>query len=274
MGFGDKLTYAVLAFYLVGACGHIWGLIVKAQRPRTWGGLITGLGFCLHAATLAFTVVSGQGQAPASGEFYMSLLSWCMLLILFILWARLKLSFLALVATPLAAILLMGSLAVTSANVKLPTFLGGLFFGLHICSLFASIALLAMACAAGTGYILLERRIKTKEKLAGAWTVLPSLDSLDHANRLAVMTGFPLYTVGLFSGFVWAGIAWKRFFSWDPKEIVAVGIWLLFAFLFHQRLALGWRGRKTAWLAIWVFGLSLASMLVINFLVKTHHSLA
>jgi ABC-type transport system involved in cytochrome c biogenesis permease subunit len=272
MEFGDQLTYAVLALYLAGTCGHIWGLIARAQRPRLVGGILSGVGFCLHGACLAFLLA--QGQALASGEFYMSLFAWSVLLILFILWARLKLSFLALVATPLAMILLMGSLAVTSANVKLPKALAGLFFGLHIGTLFLSIALLAMACAAGVGYITLEKRIKTKEKLAGAWAILPSLDSLDRANRLAVMVGFPLYTVGLFAGFVWAGITWNRFFSWDPKEIVAVGIWLLFAFLFHQRLALGWRGRKPAWLAIWVFGLCLASMLVINFMIKTHHSLA
>lgn len=36
-------------------------------------------------------------------------------------------------------------------------------------------------------------------------------------------------------------------------KITSLAVWFLFAFLFHQRLVLGWRGRKPAMLAIWVF---------------------
>ncbi len=270
----DLLHYGVIALYLAGSGGHICGLLTRKERPRIVGGVLTGLGFALQALSLCLMLAAGPALALASGEFYISLLSWCLLLVLFILWVRLKLSFLALIATPLATILLMGSRSVTTSSVQLPEALSGLFFGLHIGSLFCSIALLAMASAAGFGYLMLERRIKTKEKLKGAWAAMPSLESLDKANRTSVSVGFPLYTVGLISGFIWAGVTWGRFFSWDPKEIVAVFIWLLFAFLFHQRIALGWRGRKPAKLAIVVFALCLASILIVNFLLKTHHSFA
>ena len=270
----ELLHYGVILLYLVGSGGHICGLLTRKERPRIIGGALTGLGFALQAVSLGMMLAEGPAQALASGEFYVSLLSWCLLLVLFILWVRLKLSFLALIATPLAMIMLLGSRGITASNVQLPEALAGLFFGLHIGSLFCSIALLAMASAAGMGYLMLERRIKTKEKLKGAWAAMPSLESLDKANRLSVTIGFPLYTVGLVSGFIWAGVTWHRFFSWDPKEIVAVFIWLLFAFLFHQRIALGWRGRKPARLAIVVFALCLASILIINFLLKTHHSFA
>lgn len=272
MGFAELLPYAAAALYLVGSGGHICGIITRKERPKVAGGMVSGAGFALHGLSLGLGLAQAPALALASGEFYLSLFAWSLLLVLFILWVRLKLSFLGLIATPLALVLLLGSQAVTAARVPMPSSLAGLFFGLHIGTLFASMGLMAMACAAGAAYLKLERRIKSKEKLTGIWAALPSLDKLDAANRLAVTMGFPLYTVGLLSGFVWAGLTWHRFFSWDPKEITAVFIWLLFAYLFHQRLALGWRGRKTAWLAIWVFGLCLASMLGINFLVKTHHS--
>ena len=266
------LLYAVMALYLIGSGGHICGIITRNERPKKLGGAVSAAGFALHALSLGLQLAEAPTVALASGEFYLSLFSWSLLLILFILWIRLNLSFLGLIATPLAMLLLLGSQAVTSARVPLPSSLAGLFFGLHIGTLYVSMGLMAMACAAGIGYLKLERRIKSKEKLQGVWAALPSLDKLDAANRMAVTTGFPLYTVGMVSGFLWAGLTWTRFFSWDPKEVAAVFIWLLFAYLFHQRVALGWRGRKTAWLAIWVFGLSLASMFGINFLVKTHHS--
>jgi ABC-type transport system involved in cytochrome c biogenesis permease subunit len=85
------------------------------------------------------------------------------------------------------------------------------------------------------------------------------------------MTGFPLYTIGILSGFIWAAFTWKRMFSWDPKEVVSLIIWLVFAYLFHQRLAIGWNGRKPAKTAIWLFVVVIASMLFINFFVPTHH---
>ena len=272
MASAELIFYAVLALYLIGSGGHICGIVTRKEGPRRLGGLISGAGFALHGLSLALLVAANPAQALASGEFYLSLFSWSLLLILFILWLRLKLSFLGLIATPLAMVLLLGSQAVTAERVPLPTVLAGLFFGLHIGTLFVSMGLMAMAAAAGAAYLKLEKRIKSKEKLVGVWASLPSLEKLDTANRLAVAVGFPLYTLGLVSGFIWAGLTWQRFFSWDPKEVAAVFIWLLFAYLFHQRLALGWRGRKTSWLAIWVFGLSLASMILINFFVKTHHS--
>lgn len=272
MGSSEMLFYAVMVLYMVGSGGHICGMLTRKERPRVIGGAISGAGFALHGLSLALALVQDQATALASSSFYLSLLSFSVLLVLFILWVRLKLSFLGLIATPLALVLLLGSQAVSGERVPLPSSLAGLFFGLHIGTLFGSMGLMAMACAAGAAYLKLERRIKSKEKLTGIWAALPSLEKLDAANRLAVNVGFPLYTVGMLSGFFWAGITWKRFFSWDPKELTAVFIWLLFAYLFHQRKALGWRGRKTAWLAIWVFGLSFASMLGINFFVKTHHS--
>ena len=272
MALSEILFFAVLALYLIGSGAQICGIVTRKDAPRKLGGLLAGAGFVLHAALLWLMLSGNSAHALASGEFYLSLFSWSVLLILFTLWLKLNMSFLGLIATPLAVVLLLGSQAVTSARVPLPSTLAGLFFGLHIGALYVSIGLMAMAAAAGAAYLKLEKRIKSKEKLQGIWAALPPLDKLDTANRLTVSIGFPLYTVGLVSGFIWAGLTWKRFFSWDPKEMAAVFIWLLFAYLFHQRLALGWRGRKTAWLAIWVFGLSLASMLLINFFAKTHHS--
>jgi len=271
MAWTEYLLYAVLSLYLIGSGGHICGILTRKERPRVAGGFISAIGFALHGTTLVLQLLNDPHLAVAQGEFYLSLFSWSVLLILFILWIKLKLSFLGLIATPLAFIILLGSQTVTASRLPLPASMAGLFFGLHIVALFCSIGLMAMAAMAGAAYIRLERRIKSKEKLTGAWSTLPSLDKLDAANRICVTVGFPLYTIGLVVGFLWAALTWGRFFSFDPKEVAAVCIWLLFAYLFHQRMALGWRGRKTAWLAVWVFGLSVCSMLL-NFLVKTHHS--
>jgi len=267
----NVLFVAVVSLYLAGTVLYLAGVLWSLQSLRRASTLAAVLGFGLHTVCLGLSLREEAGTMLLRGEFYFSLLAWSLLLIFFFLWWRLRMDFLALLASPLALILFLSSQAVGGAR-QLPETLAGLFFGLHIGSLFLSISFLAMACGTGAGYLFLERKIKTKEKLTGFARALPSLSTFDRANQWAVSGGFPLYTIGLVSGFLWAKLTWQRMFSWDPKEVVAIFIWLLFAFLFHQRLFMGWRGRKTAWLAIWVFALSIVSMLVINFFMPTHHS--
>jgi len=270
----DNLLFlSVICLYLSGTVLYLLGVLWHARTLRRVSYIAAIAGFILHSACLGLSLREEAGTALLRGEFYFSLLAWSLLLIFFFLWWRLRMDFLGLLASPFALILFLSSQAVGGAR-QLPETLAGLFFGLHIGSLFLSISLLAMACGTGAGYLFLERKIKTKEKLSGFARALPSLSTFDRANQWAVTGGFPLYTIGLVSGFLWAKLTWQRIFSWDPKEVVAIFIWLLFAFLFHQRLFMGWRGRKTAWLAIWVFSLSIVSMLVINFFMPTHHSFA
>jgi ABC-type transport system involved in cytochrome c biogenesis permease subunit len=268
------LFLLVLAGYFTGATLHLLGVVAGKPGLRRTGSFLTVAGFVLHTADLALTLGSERGAALLSGEFYFSLLAWSLLLICLFLWWRLRLGMLGVLAAPLALFLFLSSQAVTAARMPLPQALSGLFFGLHIGALFLAISLLAMACGAGAAYLYLERKIKTKEKLRGFSKSLPALSTCDTVNRWAVTAGFPLYTVGLLSGFIWAKLTWNKIFSYDPKEITAIGVWLFFAFLFHQRVFLGWRGRKTARMAIWIFGLTLVSLLIINFFMPTHHSFA
>jgi ABC-type uncharacterized transport system permease subunit len=179
---------------------------------------------------------SGRGgDTLLSGEFYFSLLAWSLLVIFLFLWWRLRLELLGLLAAPLALFLFLSSQAVTATRMPLPKALGGLFFGLHIGALFLAISLLAMACGAGAAYLYLERKIKTKEKLAGFAKALPSLSACDTVNRWAVAAGFPLYTVGLLSGFIWPSSPGTPHFFLRSQRDHCHWRMAFFAFLFHQR---------------------------------------
>ena len=81
-----------------------------------------------------------------------------------------------------------------------------------------------------------------------------SLDLLDEINYKAVSLGYPLFTVGaLFAGAIWAEQAWGQFWSWDPKEVGALIIWLFYTGFLHARKQRNWRGSRAAILSI--FGL-------------------
>lgn len=268
----DQLTIAVPVLYFIGAVAYLSGVIARRDNVRRLAMGCTLAGFGLHTLIIAANLLGAGTSGLQHGAFYIRLLAWSLVCIYLVVGWRLRLQFLALTASPLALVLYSWSLTVNAPNLPVPPILSTLWFGMHIGSLFLSISLLGLAFGAGAAYLYLERKIKTKTKLAGWNQDLPSLSSFDKANHFAVTWGFPLYTLGMLSGFIWAKPVFKQVFSWDPKEVATIFIWFLFAYLFHQRVIIGWRGRKPAKLAIWVFALTLISLVGINFFLPTHHS--
>ncbi|MBU0507786.1 cytochrome c biogenesis protein CcsA [bacterium] len=83
---------------------------------------------------------------------------------------------------------------------------------------------------------------------------------LDEVNYRAVTLGYPLYTLGaLFAGAIWAEKAWGAFWSWDPKEVGALIIWLFYSAFLHARYQRGWSGTRTAVLSLIGFAMMMLS---------------
>ncbi|MEM9536149.1 MAG: c-type cytochrome biogenesis protein CcsB [Cyanobacteria bacterium P01_A01_bin.3] len=74
-------------------------------------------------------------------------------------------------------------------------------------------------------------------------------DTLDNVSYRLIGLGFPLLTIGIIAGAVWANEAWGTYWSWDPKETWALITWLVFAAYLHTRITKGWQGRRPAILA-------------------------
>ena len=272
MSFASVVELSIALLYLGGGLLYLAGVIGQKAGVRRVALAATVLGFVLHTVDLAAALLLPGHASLIMGRFYVSLLAWSLLLLyLFMAW-RLKLQFLTLTAAPLALVLFLSSFPLTGVRIAIPPELSLLWFGMHIASIFISIGLLALAFGAGLAHLFLEKKIKAKARLLGWTNQMPSLTAFDRVNHVAALVGFPLYTLGMLSGFLWAKLTWDQVFSWDPKELATLFIWFVFAVLFHQRLVLGWKGRKPAKMAIWVFLFTLVSLLGINFFVPTHHS--
>ncbi len=84
---------------------------------------------------------------------------------------------------------------------------------------------------------------------------------LDEVNYRSVALGYPLYTLGaLFAGAIWAESAWGAFWSWDPKEVGALIIWLFYSAFLHARYQRGWSGPRTAVLSLIGFAMMMLSL--------------
>lgn len=98
------------------------------------------------------------------------------------------------------------------------------------------------------------------------------LVALDNWSYKAISLGFPLLTVGIIAGAVWANEAWGSYWSWDPKETWALITWLVFASYLHIRLIKGWSGTGPAILASIGFFFIWVCYLGVNFLGQGLHS--
>lgn len=98
------------------------------------------------------------------------------------------------------------------------------------------------------------------------------INQLDNYSYRIISFGFPILTIGILSGAVWANEAWGSYWNWDPKETWALITWLIFATYLHTRLIKGWRMEQSAIIAssgsfiIWICYLG------VNLLGKGLHS--
>ena len=97
-------------------------------------------------------------------------------------------------------------------------------------------------------------------------------DTLDNISYRMIGLGFPLLTIGIIAGGVWANEAWGSYWSWDPKETWALITWLVFAAYLHARITRGWQGRRPAILAASGFMVVWICYLGVNLLGKGLHS--
>ena len=97
-------------------------------------------------------------------------------------------------------------------------------------------------------------------------------ETLDNVSYRTIGLGFPLLTIGVIAGAVWANEAWGSYWSWDPKETWALIVWLVFAAYLHARIVRGWQGRRPAILAATGFVVVWVCYLGVNLLGKGLHS--
>nr|YP_009367913.1 heme attachment to plastid cytochrome c [Hazenia capsulata]ARK14827.1 heme attachment to plastid cytochrome c [Hazenia capsulata] len=95
---------------------------------------------------------------------------------------------------------------------------------------------------------------------------------LDNLSYRIIGFGFPLLTIGILSGAVWANQTWGSYWSWDPKETWALITWLVFAIYLHARISYGWIGKQSALIASFGFIIIWICYLGVNLLGKGLHS--
>jgi ABC-type transport system involved in cytochrome c biogenesis permease subunit len=251
-----------------------------AWRDPRVGRLATGM---LGAGVLAHTFLIGMqtveaGHAPLVGtSAAISAFVWLLgLSYLYVELTSDERSMGAFVAVMLVALDVIAAL--DPGISPRPAVLSSPLFTIHVVSLLFAYASFALACVLGVTYVLLFTEIKAKH-LGYFYARLPSLQALDVMNGRAVTVGWVFLTIGVAIGGIWAAQVHgspdpraQAMSLADPKILVAMLCWAVYSFALFARKAIGWSGRRAAWLSAIAFAIVLLNFVPVGyFLTKSHN---
>ncbi len=226
---------------------------------------LTILGWVLHVGGDVLRGVAAH-RVPWANMFEFSLTASAIIVGVFIfvqIWQPLK--FLGAYITGFVLIVLgFGTVGFYVDVVPLPPALQSYWLVIHV--FVATLGTAFFAVGAGLSVVQL---IQTRREHGG----LPSLkfmqtfpDSvkLENLAYRVVVVGFVFWTFTLMAGAIWAEHAWGRYWGWDTKEVWTFIIWTIFAGYIHARATRGWRGSRSAWLALIGFGAVMFNFTVVN----------
>jgi cytochrome c-type biogenesis protein CcsB len=152
---------------------------------------------------------------------------------------------------------------------------------MHVSIMILSYAALLFGSLFSLIFLLLPTSLKFQTEAVSGSSILTSDtglklstfgETIDNYSYRILGLGFPLLTMGILSGAVWANEAWGSYWSWDPKETWALITWLVFAIYLHTRLTRGWTGTKPAIIASCGFVTVWVCYLGVNILGSGLHS--
>lgn len=257
--------------YLSGTVGYLIYLFRDRELLHRISWTILLVGVLFHGVALGMRTADTGHLPAATIQEALSLFAWVFVVTYLILQIRLQLRILGSFVSPLAVVFMLSSWLLPSQIMLKSEFLKRGWVIVHVASLFLAITLFALAFSVGVMYLLQERHIK-KKNFGFLYERLPSLERLDSIAHYCLMSGFPLMTAGLIIGFANAAVVWHSPWNWDPKEILSLVTWIIYAVLVHERLAVGWRGRRAAWLSILGFSAILLTFVGASLLLSGHHS--
>jgi len=265
------LFKAAIAVYFVSTLGYVTSLVVRrvvVAKVSTW---ILTLAFAIHAASLAVCYVE-TGHSPAiEVHDTISFFAWVMTGIYLLFQLITKTRVLGAFVSPVVFVIMVAASTGAGTPVSISPALQGGLVAVHVILSVAGEALFVVASAAGAMYLIQDGFLK-KRRAMGYSSFLPSLRDMDRINHICLLWGFPLLTLGILAGSVWARTVWGSHWQWDPKQIWALIAWLSYAILLHQRLAIGWKGRKAALYSVMAFVILLASLAVFMGFFPSAHS--
>jgi cytochrome c-type biogenesis protein CcsB len=269
----ERLGFEIaLGAYLISSILFILYLSSKKRRLVDMGFTLIGFGFSFQTLAL-ITRWFYAGHPPWVNTYeVMSFFAWTIVGAYLILNIRTDYKSIGTLVAPLAfATLGFASLQPSNPTPLIPA-LQSVWLFIHVPIVVVSYCALFIAFVASILFLFKDKQLNERHPLGD--TRLPrdgsanatraisqeptsvldklSLNQLDDLAYRSVAVGFPLLTIGIITGAIWAEAAWGSYWSWDPKETWSLITWFVFLIYLHAKTQ-NWNSSLAAYIATFGF---------------------
>ncbi|MCL2722806.1 MAG: cytochrome c biogenesis protein CcsA [Polyangiaceae bacterium] len=256
----NVLFVATIAVYVVASILFLRFLVRGKGDVGTLGPRLIGLAAMLHAAHICVASLIAK-VCPVQGiHFSMSVASMLMCAAYLVARRRLRIDVAGAFIAPLALTSLMASRFV-GGGAEPGERIKSVILPFHVTLNLLGVALFSLAFTAASLYLVQERLVKRKQ-IDGVSRRLPPLDALDRAEHRFLLASFPLLTIGIVSGSIWARRVEMGATTDVLRAVFGYVAWLFIAGVLFLRSVAGWRGRRAAYGTIAGFGFAVLVLVV------------
>ena len=263
------LLRVALALYSVGLLHSIVTVLNKKYTLFRAGLVAVVAGFLCQTASIILRAVELRYMPLTQHSEAFSLFAALAALGFMIAYWRYRIASLSVFVFPLIFIVTFIANVAYDPSDVIPAALQSNWIYVHTPLIFLGYAALFISFAGAAMYLVQARELKSKHHTIFYYR-LPSLEICDDLSYRSLAIGFPLITLGIISGALWAQDAWGTVWGGDLKILLSLFTWFIYLLLIHYRFIAGWQGKKAAYLAIAGFISVMVSFLGANYFGGLH----
>jgi cytochrome c-type biogenesis protein CcsB len=238
---------------------------------------LTGLGALAHVGTLVSRGIAA-GRVPW-GNMYEFVLTVCLVGVvswLVLLSRRPMARHLGLYVTLVLVVLLgfAGMRLYTKAAPLVPA-LNSYWLKIHVTAAATASGILLVGFLAAALFLLRTGYDNGRRRFPFTLAErLPAAEGLERLTFRIHAFAFPIWTLAIICGAIWAESAWGRYWGWDPKETWSFIAWVVYAGYLHARATPSVKRVWATWLAVLGWLTMMVNLYGVNLVISGLHSYA
>jgi ABC-type transport system involved in cytochrome c biogenesis permease subunit len=253
------LFWPALAGYVEAALAYLGDVLRpgRAARFAVWG---VRIGWLAQTALLGVQAARAEGFPWTTWAGSLNLFVWLVVGSYLVWGCRSHFRLLGLAVMPIVVALFALAWAAGGAGAHRRSELGDVFLAFHVGLVLAAFAGFTLAAGLAGLYLWQERRLKRRSPGLLRQRA-PSQEALDRLSARTIAVAVPALTLGLAVGLARLGLEGGRF---DALMGVALAVWAAYAGFLFLRFEIGWRGRRSAYLALAGIVLVIAALVPVS----------
>ncbi|MFW6286670.1 MAG: c-type cytochrome biogenesis protein CcsB [Candidatus Sumerlaeota bacterium] len=241
-------------FYVLAAVAYGASLIVSRKRLAWFALSLMAVGLLINIAGIIMRwIISNRPPLSNAYETLIFTVAGLVLVAIIIeILTRIRLAGLSVSILGFIIVVLAHKAPIFYSEIRpLMPALQSAWLTYHVVTIMLSYACFLLSADFAIAYLLKEliqtRSLQSDDETDEEEKAIPaSLQALDMLQYRLVAVGFPLLTIGIILGAVWAERAWGCPWGFDPKETWSAITWMVYAGYLHVRFLRGWRGTGSA----------------------------